>query len=431
MLRIPIARLQLGLVPRWRRWGSCLQVGLRSWRICLQVSLPRLFVEPPNCFRVNQRSRVLRCPLIVVLFAVLFVDCEECLCILVGFLPGARRAIVCILFSLEQSRVVDWVIAQFLMCIYRENPQLRIFNSLSACSGVDVLLHGDSVVQHYVVFFQTCGWHWLSLIFLGIPTWKYRWMASVFFLSGLFKHLSRLVVHLLSFRRTVLVSTTAVFLDHLSRDCGDVTVVLVDFCWTPRRLHISSTAAVDHSHFPRVCSQEIAVRKKFRKVRRSRCCSNGRSSVVILWWTCWSSSSGSNPEWMNLYVCGSRTSQITFWLCSRVLHSASRLRKEVLQICCDPRCCYRFHRNFSNRSTVPKMILLPGFVDLVDHIASSNVARLVTFSESSEPSPLPCTSSIGPTVVKKTACLPLLRLVPPGINPFLIMEFNSFAFSTW
>ena len=34
-------------------------------------------------------------------------DCEEYLSILVGFLPGARRAIVCILFSLEERRVVD------------------------------------------------------------------------------------------------------------------------------------------------------------------------------------------------------------------------------------------------------------------------------------------------------------------------------------
>ena len=45
--------------------------------------------------------------------------------------------------------------------------------------------------------------------------------------------------------------------------------------------------------------------------------------------------------------------------------------------------------------------------------------------------PKPYPSSSGFTVVKKTACLPLLRLVPPGIYPFLIMEFNSFAFTTW
>ena len=40
----------------------------------------------------------------------------------------------------------------------------------------------------------------------------------------------------------------------------------------------------------------------------------------------------------------------------------------------------------SNRSMVAKMILRHGFVDLVDHIASSIVARLVAFSELSEPS---------------------------------------------
>ena len=43
---------------------------------------------------------------------------------------------------------------------------------------------------------------------------------------------------------------------------------------------------------------------------------------------------------------------------------------------------------------------------------------------------MPHASSIGFTVVKKTACLPLLRLVPSGIDPFQIKEFNSFAFPT-
>ena len=44
---------------------------------------------------------------------------------------------------------------------------------------------------------------------------------------------------------------------------------------------------------------------------------------------------------------------------------------------------------------------------------------------------MPCTSSIGFTGVKKTACLPLLRLGPPGFNPFLMKEMDSFAFPTW
>ena len=113
MLRVPIARLPMGLVPRWRRWRSCLQVGPRSWRSFLQVS-PRPVVEPSTCFRVN-RVVIFFVASNCCLFAVLFVDCEEWFCILVGFLPGARHAIVCILFSLEQSQVVDAVIAEVLL----------------------------------------------------------------------------------------------------------------------------------------------------------------------------------------------------------------------------------------------------------------------------------------------------------------------------
>ena len=45
-----------------------------------------------------------------------------------------------------------------------------------------------------------------------------------------------------------------------------------------------------------------------------------------------------------------------------------------------------FPVTFSNRSMVPKMILRRGFVDLVDHVASSFLARLVAFSELSVPS---------------------------------------------
>ena len=36
----------------------------------------------------------------------------------------------------------------------------------------------------------------------------------------------------------------------------DVTVVLVELCWTPRRLHVSSTPARDYSYF----TVSIAVR---------------------------------------------------------------------------------------------------------------------------------------------------------------------------
>ena len=70
---------------------------------------------------------------------------------------------------------------------------------------------------------------------------------------------------------------------------------------------------------------------------------------------------------------------------SRVLCSAARLQKEVLQLFCDPRCCYRFPLNSSNRQMGPKMTLRLGFVDLVDQIASSILARHVALLDLSEP----------------------------------------------
>ena len=56
-------------------------------------------------FGGQPHSRILHCRRIV--FSVLLVDCEEWFCSLAGSFPGARLAIVCILFSLEQSQVVD------------------------------------------------------------------------------------------------------------------------------------------------------------------------------------------------------------------------------------------------------------------------------------------------------------------------------------
>ena len=47
---------------------------------------------------------------------------------------------------------------------------------------------------------------------------------------------------------------------------------------------------------------------------------------------------------------------------------------------------------------------------------------ILGFVKSHGVSPIPSSSTIGFTVVKNTACLPLARLVPPGINPHLIMD---------
>ena len=47
-----------------------------------------------------------------------------------------------------------------------------------------------------------------------------------------------------------LTQRLSVCLVHVTRDRGNVTVVLVELRWTPRRLQIPATTAMDYHHFP-------------------------------------------------------------------------------------------------------------------------------------------------------------------------------------
>ena len=91
---------------------------LASWPASLtqmSAGFPATVCRTSNLCSGQRRSRVLRDLQIVALVAILFVDCEEYLSILVGFLPGARHAIVCILFLLEQSRSLIEFLLQNLL----------------------------------------------------------------------------------------------------------------------------------------------------------------------------------------------------------------------------------------------------------------------------------------------------------------------------
>ena len=100
MLSIPIARLPNGFGPNLATMTKL----FASWPAILTKLLagfPATVCGTSKLFSGQLRSRFLRCPRMVVLFAVLLVDTEEWSNILLGSLPGARRAFVCILFSLE------------------------------------------------------------------------------------------------------------------------------------------------------------------------------------------------------------------------------------------------------------------------------------------------------------------------------------------
>ena len=73
----------------------------------LSAGCPATLFVTSSLFEGLLRSRIFRGPRMLVLFAVLLVDCVERFCSLAGSLPGARRAIVCTLFSNEQSQFID------------------------------------------------------------------------------------------------------------------------------------------------------------------------------------------------------------------------------------------------------------------------------------------------------------------------------------
>ena len=134
----------------------------------------------------------------------------------------------------------SWVLSRCSSC----NRLHSLFAWAKSCFSKEILSYNN------VFFSPPDGIQRTSVRFAGVPSWKYRCVASVLFLTCLFDHLFCLVVHSLSFRRSVFHSTTAVLINHISRDWGNVAVVLIDLCWTPRRFHISSTAAIDKTNFP-------------------------------------------------------------------------------------------------------------------------------------------------------------------------------------
>ena len=195
------------------------------------------------------------------------------------------------------------------------------------------------------------------------------------FLTGLNQHLFRLVVHSLSFSRYVFGTTTAVLLDNISKD------------WTPRGFRISSTAAMDHSEFP----VSIALRTLlFRRIveKYKDLCVVDVGDEILRFVAELVDLLRLAPVLRRKIPCagGSRTSRSTSWTCFQDVYLAVRLLKVVCQDSCSQRRCYKCLRNSSNRSMVPKMILILGFLILWTMLWVRFLTRLAALSELSEPS---------------------------------------------
>ena len=76
------------------------------------AGFPAAVRRTSSLFEDRLHSRILQFLRTFVLFLVLLVGFEEWFYTLAGSLPENRRVISCILFSLEQSRVVDLTVAE-------------------------------------------------------------------------------------------------------------------------------------------------------------------------------------------------------------------------------------------------------------------------------------------------------------------------------
>ena len=305
---IQIARLPLGLVPRRRRGRSCLQVGVRAWRRCLQVSA-RMSVEPPTCVRVNVVK--------------VFLD-FKLLPFPLSYLLTARNISV-FLLCYCQVLVVQSFAFSFLLSKIKSLIERKLSSSFRICCKTPIirnLIFQLSLLCRCASPKRSCCT--TSCVFLStrenigafadVPCSACVLPGSTFFVVQKL----RAELHVFCF------SWSRIQGSRWRHGCSGRT--LLDSAKTSYFFHSCNRFDL----FPsKHCSQDIAVWKFFPKDRRSRCCSCRRSNPAILCWTCWSSASGSSPEGRIPYVCGSRTSRSTSWPCSRVLYPPARLLKEV------------------------------------------------------------------------------------------------------
>ena len=149
-------------------------------------------------------------------------------------MPGPRRAISCILSSLEQSQVVNRMVAELLLNSAWESNQCVESWILSArrcasprrfcCTTLCVILSTR---------WQTTSlcYDWLACHRESIVGWR-----PCFFWRAFFSILFRQVVHSLLFRRSVPGSTTCCSSQSRIQGWGEVTAVLVELCWNCARI---------------------------------------------------------------------------------------------------------------------------------------------------------------------------------------------------
>ena len=94
----------------------------------------------------------------------------------------------------------------------------RIVNSLSFRRNISMILQDNSVKEHCVLLCPSNVQQRLSVIVVIMSSLEYGWISSMLGLSSFLQHFLSLVVHSLSFRRSMIDTATVVLFNNIARN---------------------------------------------------------------------------------------------------------------------------------------------------------------------------------------------------------------------
>ena len=213
------------------------------------TGVPAAVYRTSSLFEDRLHRHILQFLRTLVHFFVLLVGCEEWFYLPVGSLPKIRRVISCILFLLEQSRVVNLTVAEHhpdvilesnvlnfefsQLLLRRMNDSPKRFCRITLCAPLSIqfLTKTFCIRSRYAI-----SQEWMSV--------------SMLFLTNFMQQFFSLVLHSLSFRRSMSGAALLILLDNIARYWQDIVVALVDLLNTLRHSWASSTNTIDNACFP-------------------------------------------------------------------------------------------------------------------------------------------------------------------------------------
>ena len=205
-----------------------------------KTRLLRLLKERPTCSRVES--------------AVIFFHSLKRLSLSLSYLLIVRHGSTILLSSLMfvvQSRLskirslVQWLLSSSLIHFEIQRVEFWILSALVATYE----WFSKAKFSHETLY-NARSTRWVTTIFCTRGCCAIAQECPPCVSWQLFlQHVFSFTVHSLSLRRSMFGTATANLLDHVSRDWGDLLVVLLEVCWTLKISHFFHNNKKDHTNF--------------------------------------------------------------------------------------------------------------------------------------------------------------------------------------